>query len=309
MAFDWSWKGLLINAAQQGMEGYNPNVSNAAAQMQGYAPTPVIDAGTQGGAVDRGNAMQVSQQQAMQELAANRNAQRIEQIKAQIAELENRIATNTAKLKNFIGSGDKIAAIEARKFFSQDPTSIWRWKQGMDAQKAQHAEDMARLEAEKQKNKAEQKLHVQNKLNSYLPTMAISLSTSPEQAQQYLNTLAGLETEANNYGIDDPRIAEMKARLSGDLPYNQMMAAIDELEDIDANFGKGPDYDRMNDAQKFEVYEKKLEDAKNAIIANYPELWQMMDRDRRYSKKLATLLANRKPKSKGTPPTRPSTRK
>ena len=252
-------------------------------------------------------AQQLAQQQAQREAARQ---QRIKEIETEIAEIEQRMADRKKSMKrNEDISSARIAALEARKFFSQDPTSIWRWKQGMDAQKAQRAEDLERIEAEKQKNKAEQRLHVQNKLNSYLPTMAISLSTSPEQAQQYLNTLAGLETEANNYGIDDPRIAEMKARLSGDLPYNQMMAAIDELEDIDANFGKGPDYDRMSDAQKFEVYKKKLEDAKNDIIANYPELWRLMDRDRRYSKKLATLLANRRPKSKGTPPARPSTKR
>jgi hypothetical protein len=137
MAFDWSWNGILRQAAQQGMEGYNPNAANAAAQMQGYAPTPVVDAGSQGGAVARGNAMQVSQQQAMQEQAANQNAQRIEQIKAQIAEIEKRIATNAAKLQNFTGNTDQIAAIEARKINSQDPTSIWRWKEGVNQQRIQ----------------------------------------------------------------------------------------------------------------------------------------------------------------------------
>ena len=328
---NWNWKGILQMANQYGMDGYRPGTPQA---PQGYVPYEAtlnqrglsnnmqpdnsVIPGTTYQPDNFGNRQPQAVAQMEAELQAQQAQQqrevakqiRIKEIEAEIAEIEQRMADRKKSMKrNEDISSARIAALEARKFFSQDPTSIWRWKQGMDAQKAQRAEDMARLEAEKQKNKAEQKLHVQNKLNSYLPTMAISLSTSPEQAQQYLNTLAGLETEANNYGIDDPRIAEMKARLSGDLPYNQMMAAIDELEDIDANFGKGPDYDRLNDAQKFEVYQKKLEDAKNAIIANYPELWQMMDRDRRYSKKLAALLANRRPKSKGTAPARPSTRK
>lgn len=214
----------------------------------------------------------------------------------------------------------KIDSLAAQRINNPDTSfSNWRWKEGQEqakqihdenlaAQQEQRAQDLARVEAEKQKTKDEQKLHVQNKLDSYLPTMAVGLNTSPEQAQQFLNTLAGLETEASNYGIDDPRIAEMKAKLSGDLPYNQMMAAIDELEDIDANFGKGPDYDRMNAAQKFKVYQKKLEDARQQIIDNNPELWDMMLRDRRYNKKLTTLMSNRRPKSKGTAPARPSTR-
>lgn len=248
-----------------------------------------------------------AEQQAQQE-AAQKQAQ-INSIKSRISELESQIAANQAKLKNWEGVGGKVAALEARKINSQDPTSVWRWKATQDAAKQQRAEDLARLETEKKKTKDEQKLHVQNKLDSYLPTMAVGLNTSPEQAQQFMNTLAGLETEASNYGIDDPRIAEMKAKLSGDLPYNQMMAAMDELEDIDANFGKGADYDKMNAEQKFKVYQRKLENARQQIIDNNPELWDMMMRDRRYNKKLTTLMSNRRPKSKGTAPARPSTRK
>ena len=203
----------------------------------------------------------------------------------------------------------KIDSLAASRVLTPDSSfSNWRWKAGIDAAKQQRDDDLARIEAEKQKNKDEQKLHIQNKLDSYLPTMNVGLTTSPEQAQQYLNTLAGLEAEANNYGITDPRIAKLKARLSGDLPYNQLMAALDELEDIDANFGKGPDYDRLNDAQKFEVYQRKLEEARQNIIDNDPELWAMMMRDRRYNKKLTDLMTSRRPRSKGTPPARPSTK-
>lgn len=135
--FEWSWQGVLKKAAQSGMEGYNPAASNAANQMQGYAPTPepsVVDAGSQGGAVDRGMPGEIAQQNAAQE------AQRAEQIKAlegQIAEIQARIAQNQAKLKNFTGSTNKIAALEARKINSQDPTMIWRWqKQREDTAKA-----------------------------------------------------------------------------------------------------------------------------------------------------------------------------
>ena len=251
MAFDWSWNGILRQAAQQGMEGYNPNAANAAAQMQGYAPTPVVDAGSQGGAVARGNAMQVSQQQAMQEQAANQNAQRIEQIKAQIAEIEKRIATNTAKLQNFTGNTDQIAAIEARKINSQDPTSIWRWKEGVNQQRIQRQQDLDRLEKEKTKTKEEQKQFVRNKISATLPTMSIGWKTSPEQIQQYKNTLAGLKTEAMNSNLSDQynNILEAEAQLNGQLPQQRAQMAMDAMANAtnlfnvtkdEGGFGKDP---------------------------------------------------------------------
>ena len=262
----------------------------------------------QQGGTPQADAAAAAQAQAQQQEAEKQ--MRIKEIEAEIAEIEQRIAERKRGMAaNEDALNTQLAAIEARKINQKDPTSIWRWKATQDAARQQRVEDLARAEAEKEKSKAEQKSHVQNKLDSYLPTMTVGLNTSPEQAQQYLNTLAGLEAEASNYGIDDPRIAEIKSKLSGDLPYNQMMAAIDELEDIDANFGKGSDYDRMNAEQKFKVYQKKLEKARQNIIDNNPELWAMMQRDLRYTKKYNTLQSNRKPTSKGTAPARPSTKR
>ena len=248
------------------------------------------------------------EQQAQQQEAEKQ--MRIKEIEAEITEIEQRIADRkNAMAANEDSLNTKLAVIEARKINQKDPTSIWRWKAGQDAAKQQRAEDLSRVEAEKKKNKEEQIQHMRNKLDSYLPTMSVGLNTSPEQAQQFLNTLAGLESEASNYGIDDPRIAELKASLTGDLPYNQMMSAIDELEDIDANFGKGADYDKMNEQKKFETFRRKLESSRQNLIDNNPQLWSLIQRDARYRNKFNTLLSNRKPKSKGTAPARPSTRK
>lgn len=124
--FKWNWQGVLSTAAQEGMDGYNRAASNAARQMEGYSPTAVVDAGTQGGAVYRGIPGVYAEQAAAQE------AQRAEQIRAlesQIAEIEARIAQNLQKLRNFTGSMNQIAALEAQKFNSSDPTMIWRWQQ------------------------------------------------------------------------------------------------------------------------------------------------------------------------------------
>lgn len=84
--------------------------------------------------------------QADQAAAAQaQEAQKAEQIKAiesQIAEIQARIAQNQAKLKNFTGSANQIAALEAQKINSQDPTMIWRWqKQREDTMRANDSID------------------------------------------------------------------------------------------------------------------------------------------------------------------------
>lgn len=241
-------------------------------------------------------------QQAQQE-AAQKQSQ-IDSIKARINELESQIAANQAKLKNWQGVGGQVAALEARKINTQDPTSIWRWKQGQDQAMAIRKQDLERIEKEKAKTKEEQKQAFMNKLNATLPTMSVNLNTSPEQAQMYKNTLANLEADAANYNVSDPRIAEIKNALYGDLPYNAMMSAIDELEDINANYGKGSEYDKMTEAQKFNVFRNKLENARQNLIDTNPTLWEMMMRDSRYRNKFNNLLSGRKPKSKGKDPVR-----
>lgn len=207
------------------------------------------------------------------------------------------------------GDTKEAAYLDAQRINNQDPTSIFRWKlsqeqakqihdENLAAQKAQREADLARVEAEKAKAKEEAKQHVQNKLNSYLPTMTIGLNTTPEQVQQYANTLAGLEAEAANYNIDDPRFAELKASFGGDLPYSKKLSALQELEDIDKNFGKGPAYDKMNDQQKFDLYQRKLEFARDRLMKENPALWEMLQRDGEYNRKLMDLMSNRRPGSK-----------
>jgi hypothetical protein len=199
----------------------------------------------------------------------------------------------------------KIDALAAKRINNPDTSfSNWRWKQGQDQQKALREEELKQAKAEKEAAKEERKQAFINKLNATLPTMTVGLTTTPEQAQMYKNTLAGLEAEMANYGIADDRVATLKNSLYGDLPYNAMMSAIDELNDIDANYGKGSDYNKMNDAQKFKVYQAKLEAARQKLIDENPALWEMMQRDSTYRNKFNNLLSNRRPKSKGKDPVR-----
>lgn len=273
MAFDWSWNGILRQAAQQGMEGYNPNAANAAAQMQGYAPTPVVNAGSQGGAVARGNAMQVSQQQAMQEQAANQNAQRIEQIKAQIAEIEKRIATNTAKLQNFTGNTDQIAAIEARKINSQDPTSIWRWKEGVNQQRIQRQQDLERIEKEKKLNEAKNIELNRNKIDNILQSTMPNQNMTRDKMDMAVKQLNDAEELAKQYKDNDSlkKINARKNELGIYVPVD------DEANIIESDFVKNMEMvgkkGGMDKKQFAQYVQNVLDDPNNKHIWHYsPEL-------------------------------------
>lgn len=169
-----------------------------------------------GNAQDMMNWMQsgndAAQYQADQAAAAQaQEAQKAEQIKAiesQIAEIQARIAQNQAKLKNFTGSANQIAALEAQKINSQDPTMIWRWqKQREDTVKAN--DKLNATDSVKFKNKA-----------------ALLMSKDPDTSSvgALSNQIANLETailEGQNIGEDvsallDKRKELLKARDSKD---------------------------------------------------------------------------------------------
>ena len=210
--FEWSWQGVLKKAAQSGMEGYNPAASNAANQMQGYAPTPepsVVDAGSQGGAVDRGMPGEIAQQNAAQE------AQRAEQIKAlegQIAEIQARIAQNQAKLKNFTGSTNQIAALEAQKINSQDPTMIWRWQK--------QREDTARANSSIDTSDAKKFQNTVDMLVDQRP------STSTAGIENQIRNIETAIRDGKNLGADVTALQKKKAELE-DLVYGSGEASGD----------------------------------------------------------------------------------
>ena len=141
------------------------------------------------------------------------------------------------------GDLDKAAVADAQRINNQDPTSIFRWKLGQEQAKQMHDETLAaqeaqqeaalqRTEAEKAKAQAEQDQFLRNKISATLPTMGIGWNTSPEQLQQYKNTLAGLKTEAMNRQLGDElnNILEVEAQLNGQLPRQRAQMAMDEME-------------------------------------------------------------------------------
>ena len=161
-----------------------------------------------GNAQDMMNWMQsgndAAQYQADQAAAAQaQEAQKAEQIKAiesQIAEIQARIAKNQAKLKNFTGSANQIAALEAQKINSQDPTMIWRWQQ--------QREDTARSNAMNDKISA-------NKFNN--EAEALLKTEMPEsyaeQVQQLKNVRMKI-AEGKTIGADTSALEAQEKELS-----------------------------------------------------------------------------------------------
>lgn len=194
--FDWSWQGVLKRAAQTGMEGYTPNVSNATSQMQNYAPNdvPVVDAGTQGGAVNRGAPGVAAEQQAQAQ--AQRQA-RIKELQSKIEFVQNRLAQNMSKLQNFTGSAEAIGALEAQKINSKDPTMVWRWQK--------QREDTARAN-ERTLNKAGE--NWKNTESMYLNQ---KMSDSNAGLEQQIRNFEGAIREGKNYGKDTSALEKRKA--------------------------------------------------------------------------------------------------
>ena len=210
MAFNWSWNGILKQAAQQGMEGYKPGTPQA---PQGYVPYEAtlnqrglynnmqpdnsVIPGTTYQPDNFGNRQPqaVTQMEAVQQAPMNaEREERIASLTSQIKELEDRIASNEAKLKGWTGPANEIAALEAEKINTADPTSIWRWKADKDESRRIAA-------AEKVKNTEQAKMNaryeIANTLDAIRPNAAMDSGTQ----QRYLQQLADLKTIAQKNGL------------------------------------------------------------------------------------------------------------
>ena len=132
-------------------------------------------------------------------------------------------------------------------------------------------QDLDRIEKEKEKSKEEQKQFIRNKLAATLPTMTIGWGTSPEQIQQYKNTLAGLKTEVLNNKLTDQynNILELEAQLNGQLPKQKAQMAMNAMANAtnlfdvtkeEGGFGKDP-----------KAYHDYLLQQYTAITKEFPE--------------------------------------
>ena len=253
----------------------------------------------------------IQQEQAEQEAVAKQ--QKIANIQSQIKALETRIAENQAKLKNWNGGdvANKVAALEARKFFSQDPTSIWRWKVDRDE---------ARRLANEQKNtsdnvvRANALFEIQNDLDSII----VDDQMTSQDQKAYLSKLSNLKTLAQKNSLPtdaiDKKIKEVKGET--EQPTQEKPESVAE-EDFDFEGGprdvgearatkilqKDPEKLTQNElaALKRDIVSGKISvsnETKNKIDKIYS---QVIDRDKKKNeaiKKAKSLVGKKNPSSK-----------
>ena len=132
----------------------------------------------------------------------------------------------------------KIDSLAAQRINNPDTSfSNWRWKKGQDDAAAIRQQDLERAKLEKEAAKELAKRQVLNKVTNTLGTINIGLNTTPDQVQQYRNTLASLMSEAQNAELEDlSAITKMQERLNEPLPYEVMEDLKDQIDLYNKNF-------------------------------------------------------------------------
>ena len=228
MAFNWRREpsnpylpadGSMAQMAANSMAGYQPLTAMTphGNGMNGYFSNGVIANQSQGFSVPNqqhggmgqpeldgyGASLQAASDAAAQ---AQAREQQIADIESQIATLEKRIAENTAKLQNFAGNADQIAAIEARKINTADPTSIWRWKAQMDENRrianAQNKSDNTA--------KANAMIEIANDLDSII----VDDKMTSQDQKAYLSKLSNLKTLGEKAGVPKSVIDNINAKIA-----------------------------------------------------------------------------------------------
>lgn len=224
MAFDFNWAPTKLDLQ---MKGIQTPVQQPAPQ-QSQVMKDYMDAERLGG----WNMPQAPQQQVPQQTeTAVQRMNQIANLQAQIKELEASIAEKQSKLQNWSGNIEKIAAMDARRLLNNDPTSMYRWKKAQDYQKQVRAEDMKRIQAEKDKNEARNKLMNQYKIESILKgaipfnarsrdelmMMEKSLNTAEELAKQYndVDMLKQIDERRNALQGYEP-VSDKSSRIESD---------------------------------------------------------------------------------------------
>jgi len=190
----------------------------------------------------------------------------------------------------------KIDSLAAQRINNPDTSfSNWRWKQGQDQAAAIRQQDLERAKLEKAAAKELAKRQALNKVTNTLGTINIGLNTTPDQVQQYRNTLAGLMTEAQNAGLEDlSSITKMIGRLNEPLPYDVMEDLKDQMDLYNNNFESVVGDGTYGSNKDYKTYIKNLE-----------ELWSQatpeMQRDRSFKLAYDTARAAHADKKKNKP--------
>jgi hypothetical protein len=236
--------------------------------------------------------------QAASDAAAQAQAkeQQIADIESQISALEKRIAENTAKLQNFAGNADQIAAIEARKINSADPTAIWRWKVDRDEAK--------RIANAQNKPNDTARANALIDANNTLDSMIINDSLDTPTKNAMLSKLADVKSSLEKNGFDTSRVNSMISKLKGngeqttreqaktdwkglkgkpDLTSNEIQTALDNP---DMNWDPDERKEAENLRDKLKKHEAATQDVKNMknwLSTNYGINYSQLDADEQKS--------------------------
>jgi hypothetical protein len=174
--------------------------------------------------------------------------EKIKELQSNIEVIEKRLAENKAKLKNWSGNADKIAAIEARKINVNDPTSIWRWKQDKD-----YATQLAaKQNGTDNTAKANALIEVANAVDN----MVVDPSMDTPTANAMLSKLADYKTMLQKNGLPTKMVDDKIAEIKGD--NKKVITETSETEDDVTYEGK--------DREQSESKASRLLDKKNVTV-------------------------------------------
>lgn len=236
MAFNWNFKPRTLNGFNSApVESFMPQAPGAIpTQMKGQGFSP--DYNIQGLPQDTEDyqraaymdAYEADEAQKAQALQAQQMGQqkRIADIQNQIATLEKRIAENTAKLQNFAGNADQIAAIEARKINGADPTSIWRWKEDRD--------NARRIANAQNKPNDTAKANALIEATNTIENMVVDPSMDTPTKNAMLSKLADIKSNLQKNGLPTKMVDDKMSEIKGE---NKQVTAeqpeTDKPEDFD----------------------------------------------------------------------------
>lgn len=271
MAFNWNFKPRTLNGFNSApVESLMPQAPGAIpTQMKGQGFSP--DYNIQGLPQDTEDyqraaymdAYEADEAQKAQALQAQQAGQqkRIADIQNQIATLEKRIAENTAKLQNFAGNADQIAAIEARKINSQDPTSIWRWKVDRD--------EARRIANAQNKPNDTVKANALIEVSNAVENMVVDPSMDTPTANAMLSKLADYKTLLQKNGLPTKIVDDKIKEIKGE--DKKVIAEQSETEDDVTYEGKDREQSESKASRllgKKNVTVQELENAAKSNVSN-----------------------------------------
>lgn len=238
------------------MQGYQTAPMNAA--PQGYHPTMISQPSGQIAPDMEGYSreMEAASAQLSGQMARE---QKIVELESQISALEQSIAEKTAQLQNWTGNADKIAAIEASKINSSDPTMVWRWNEAR-----KDAERQAELNraASKARDQLDNKTAQEKFKNTVDMLVRQRTSTTPAGKEQQIRNLEATIRDGKNIGADVSMLEKRKNEIEDELYPSNSASGEFNASNAPENL-KASVQDFLNQKKSSEEIEKFIDEHQN----------------------------------------------